>query len=142
MRILFAFALLASLTVAARADNIPVYNLNQGSVVSSSDSMMGVVDYSFSFTGPGGASLSGSIELPGFCLSEGFGGTSCNPSASFVIGFDSPGGPTGHVNGVSGLVVFGQGVNITAAPFTFPGGSSLSSFSVTFPVLFSGTFSP
>lgn len=140
MRFLSAFVLLASLTVAARADNIPVYDLNQGSVVSTF-SMLGVVNYSFSFTGPGGASLNGSIQLPSECLTQGFGGTTCNPSASFGVGFDTPGGATGHVNGVSGLVVFGQVVNITAAPFTFPDGSSLSSFTVTFPVLFSGTFS-
>lgn len=141
MRILFVLALLASLTVAARADNIPVYDLNQGSAVASFV-RLGVVNYSFSFTGPGGASLSGSIELPSLCLTEGAGGISCNPSASFVVGFDTPGGPEGHVNGVSGLVVFGvPGVNITAAPFTFPNGSALSSFTVTFPVLFSGTFS-
>jgi hypothetical protein len=140
MRILSVLALLASLTVAARADNIPVYDLNQGSAVASYVSP-GVVNYSFSFTGPGGASLSGSIELPSLCLTGGPGGTSCNPSAAFVVGYDTPGGPTGHVNGVSGLVVFGQGVNITAAPFTFPDGSSLSSFTVSFPVLFSGTFS-
>lgn len=140
MRVLLAFALLASLTVAARADTIPVYDLNQGSAVVSYISS-GVVNYSFSFTGPGGASLSGSIELPSLCLTGGSGGTSCNPSASFVVGFNTPGGPTGHVNGVSGLVVFGQGVNITAAPFTFPDGTSLSSFTVSFPVLFSGTFS-
>lgn len=140
MRILFVLALLASLTVAARADNIPVYDLNQGSAVASF-AMLGVVNYSFSFTGPGGASLNGSIQLPSLCLTEGAGGTSCNPSASFVIGYDSPGGPEGYVNGVSQKVVFGQGVNITAAPFTLPNGSSLSSFTVSFPVSFSGTFS-
>jgi hypothetical protein len=99
------------------------------------------VNYSFSFTGPGGAGLTGFIQLPSDCLTQGFGGTVCNPSAALSIGYDSPGGPTGYVNGVSGLVVFGQGVNITAAPFKFPDGSSLTSFTVTFPVLFSGTFS-
>lgn len=140
MRILLAFALLASLTVAARADNIPVYDLNQGSAVSSF-ATLGVVNYSFSFTGPGGASLNGFIQLPSECLTWGVGGTSCNPSASFNVGYDTPGGPTGHVNGVSEMVVFGQVVNITAAPFTFPDGSSLTSFTVSFPVLFSGTFS-
>jgi hypothetical protein len=140
MRILVAFALLASLTVAARADNIPVYDLNQGSAVSSFASI-GVVNYSFSFTGPGGARLNGFIQLPSECLTWGTGGTSCNPSASFVVGYDSPGGPEGYINGVSQKVVFGQGVNITAAPFTFPDGSSLSSFTVSFPVSFSGAFS-
>ena len=140
MRIFSVLALLASLTVAARADNIPVYDLNQGSAVVSYVSP-GVVNYSFSFTGPGGASLNGSIQLPSLCFTGGVGGTSCNPSASFVIGYDSPGGPEGYVNGVSQKLVFGQGVNITAAPFTLPNGSSLSSFTVSFPVSFSGTFS-
>ena len=140
MRILSMFVLLASLTAAARADNIPVYDLNQGSAVSTF-SNLGVVSYSFSFTGPGGTSLNGSIQVVGMCLTEGLGGTSCNPSTSLSVDYYGPGGATGHVNGVSGLVVFGQGVNITAAPFTFPDGSSLSSFTVTFPVLFSGTFS-
>jgi len=140
MRILAIFVLLASFMVTARADNIPVYDLNQGSVVSTF-STLGVVNYSFSFTGPGGASLNGFIQLPSLCLTEGSGGTSCNPSASFGVGFDTPGGATGHVNGVSGLVVYGQLVNVTAAPFTFPDGASLSSFTISFPVSFSGTFS-
>ena len=63
MRILAIFVLLASFVVTARADNIPVYDLNQGSVFSTF-STLGVVNYSFSFTGPGGASLNGFIQLP------------------------------------------------------------------------------
>jgi len=140
MRIFSVLALLASLPIAARADNIPVYDLNQGSAVVSYVSP-GLVNYSFSFTGPGGASLNGSIQIPSLCFTGGVGGTSCNPSASFVIGYDTPGGPEGYVNGVSQKVVFGQGVNITAAPFTLPNGTSLSSFTVSLPVSFSGTFS-
>jgi hypothetical protein len=138
MRIVSVLALLASLTaVAARADNIPVYDLNQGSVILIVP-YAGVVQYTFSFSGSG-ASISGFIELPSMCLTDGLGGSTCDPSAQLSVGYDRP--AMGSVSGFNGLVIFGQGASITAPPFTFPSGKSPSSFTVTFPVLFSGTFS-
>lgn len=138
MRIVSVLVLLTSLAaVAAKADSVPVYDLNQGSVILTVP-YPGVVQYTFSFSGSG-ASINGIIEIPTWCLTWGLGGTTCDPSAQLSVGYDRPG--MGSVSGFNGLVIFGQGASITALPFTFPSGKSPSTFTVTFPVLFSGTFS-
>lgn len=133
---------LLSLTSFAAGDSVPVYNLTQGVVTVTVNPVYGGVDLSWTF-GNSGVSISGMSFYLGTqqCFTSAVAGASCDPSFSVVNG----GLPTPNMGKVSGsdTVIFfgGTGVDVSAGSFITPSGTDLTSFSVTIPVLFSGSFS-
>lgn len=132
---------LLSLTSFAAGDSVPVYNLTQGSVTVSANLTYFGVDQVWAF-GNGGVSINGVNHWgPTQCLNGAVGGTSCDPSY-LIAGIGLPVPNMGNVSGSSTPVYFfGPGVEVSSASFILPSGSDLTSFSVTMPVVFSGSFS-
>ncbi len=130
MRKLLVLALLAFSASLAKADSLPVYDLGMGTVTLTNLSLGGF-NIVFSFSNGQGVSIGG--------VAEGF-------SPLSLVGGGEPGNPllnifgsnltTANVNGTT-LFLFGT-VTITGSNFTLP--TSGTSFSITEPVLFSGTF--
>ena len=130
MRKLLVLALLASCTSIASADSVPISNLGFGTVTLT-DVTIGGFDIVFSFSNGDGVSIGGLAE--GFsALSFVGGGKTGNPLLN-IFGSNLR---TANVNGTT-LFLFGT-VTINGPDFTLP--TSGTSFSITLPVLFSGTF--
>ena len=130
MRRVFLTVFLAMcLSAAAHADSIPTYNMTQGTVVLTSVDIS-TFSIGWSFASGSGMSLSGTDSW-GTCLDFVAGGGSCNPN--IVIGLNQSGA---LLNG--SLVGIFRNVSITGANLLLP--TSGTTFSVTLPVLFTGTF--
>ena len=131
------------LTSFAAADSVPVFDLTQGVVTVTANPTYGGVDQIWTF-GNSGISISGTSYY-GFnqqCLSWAVGGTSCDPSFA-IVNSGSPTPAMGTISGSNDFIYFGgPGVEVSGASFIPPSGLDLTSFSVTMPVLFSGSFSP
>lgn len=129
MRKIVVLALFAVFASLAKADSIPTYNLTQGTVTLTNFNPGGFTSL-FSFSNGSGTSIGGADD--GFSISSpvGGGGTG-NPFLN--IGFNLQ---TSNVNGAT-LFLFGV-VTVTGADFTLP--TSGTTFSITEPVLFSGSF--
>jgi len=129
MRKILVLALFAVFASLAKADSIPTYNLTLGTVTLSNFTLSGFTSL-FSFSNASGTSIGGVDD--GFSVSSlvGGGGTG-NPFLN--IGFNLQ---TSNVNGTT-LFLFGV-VTITGDNFTLP--TSGTTFSITEPVLFSGSF--
>lgn len=132
--------LLLAFVPFSAADTVPVFNLTQGSVAVTLNNVFGGVDQLWSF-GNRGISISG-INYYGLnqCLGWAVAGVSCDPSISIVnSGLPTPN--MGTVSGSSTPILFLGSVGISGLSFIPPTGSGLTTFSVTMPVLFSGSFS-
>jgi PEP-CTERM motif len=129
MRKLMVLAVLALSASLANADGIPIYNLTQGTVLLSNVTLAGFQSV-FSFSNGNGASIGGVDD--GFSLSSlvGGGGTG-NPFLNIGLNLE-----TSNVNGTT-LFLFGL-LSITGSNFSLP--TSGTAFSITEPVLFSGSF--
>ena len=129
MRKILVIALFSIFVSLAEADSIPVYNLTQGTVTLSNFTVGGFTSL-FSFSNASGTSIGGADD--GFSISSlvGGGGTG-NPFLNIGLNLE-----TANVNSTT-LFLFGV-VTITGADFTLP--TSGTAFSVTEPVLFSGSF--
>ncbi len=128
-RVSLTVLLAMCVSVAAHADSIPTYNMTQGTVVLTSIDP-GTFSIGWSFANGSGMNLSG-MDSWGTCLDFATGGGSCNPN--IVIGLNQSGA---LLNG--SLVGIFRNVTITGANFLLP--TSGTAFSVTLPVLFTGTF--
>ena len=131
MRQLWITVLLVACAVAARADSIPVYDLTQGAIIVTNASSPFPVD-AFSFSNGNGVTIGGIDRFPLIGMSIVGGGSAANPFLLIGLNLD-----TSNVNG-QGLFLFGS-VTITGADFLLP--TTGSTYSVTVPVLFSGSFS-
>ncbi len=131
MRKLLVLAFLAFSTSLASANSIPVYDLGFGTVTLTNISI-GQFNIVFSFSNGNGVSIGGLAE--GFSPVADFvgGGQTTNPLLNIL----SANLITANVNGTT-LFLFGT-VTITGPDFTLP--TSGTSFSITLPVLFSGSF--
>lgn len=129
------------LATFSAADTVPVFNLTSGSVVVTINPVFGGVDQIWNF-GNSGISISG-VSYYGYnqqCLGWAPGGSSCDPSFA-VVNSGLPTPNMGTVSGSNSLTFFGgPGVSVSALSFIPPTGSGLTTFSVTMPVLFSGSF--
>jgi hypothetical protein len=132
---------LALATTVASADSVPVFNLTAGSVEVTHNGAFGGVDQIWNF-GNSGISISGVNYYGGnLCLGFAPGGSSCDPSIA-VVNSGLPTPNMGTVSGSNSSILFsGSGVSISGLSFIPPTGSGLTTFSVTMPVLFSGSFS-
>lgn len=129
MRKILILALFAVFASLAKADSIPTYNLTLGTVTLSNFTLSGFTSL-FSFSNRSGTSIGGADD--GFSVSSlvGGGGTG-NPFLNIGLNLE-----TSNVNGTA-LFLFGV-VSMTGANFTLP--TSGKTFSITEPVLFSGSF--
>ena len=121
----------------AAADTYPIYNLTSGTVTTSADTTQYSTNF-FSFSGPG-ASLTGwvGVQTNGFGFAPG--GNTLDPSLLLSnTGIPLP--MVGSLNGGPALWMFLGGIQISGSPFLLPNNPSLSTFSITLPVLFSGSF--
>lgn len=133
------FLLLVS-SVAA-ADSVPVFDLTQGSVTITSNTPHGyAVIYPVWTFGNSGISISGSTLswAPAECLVWAPASSSCDPS--IAITNNSPTPNIGTVSGSNSSILFLGTVSISGASFLPPTGTDLTAYSVTMPVLFSGSF--
>jgi hypothetical protein len=103
--------------------------MNSGSVVLSNINI-GSFDTTFSFSNGNGINIGGTDNWSS-CLTFAPGGSSCNPD--LVMGLNEN---SGNVNGTS-MFLFGV-VTIAGSNFALP--TSGTAFSITAPVLFSGSF--
>ena len=127
----FVFLTVVALSaVAAYGDSVPIDNLPMGSV-SLTPIDVSQFGINWSFSNGGSQTLSG-IDSWGTCIDFAPGGSSCNPN--IVIGLNQTGASlNGSVVGIFGTVSIG------GANFALP--ASGTTFSVTLPVLFNGSFS-
>jgi hypothetical protein len=128
-RVSLTVLLAICVVAAARADTIPTYNMTQGIVVLTGIDIS-TFSIGWSFGNGNGTNLSG-FDSWGTCLDFAVGGGACNPN--IVIGLNQSGA---SLNG--SLVGIFRYVTISGANFLLP--TSGTSFSVTLPVLFTGTF--
>lgn len=133
------FVLLA-FSVAA-ADSVPVFDMTQGSVTVTTNTPHGYVVFDEVWTfGNSGISISGATLswASSNCLVWAPAGSSCYPSIGITN--NSPTPNIGTVSGSNSGIVFLGGVGISGASLVMPVDSDLTAFSVTMPVLFSGSF--
>ena len=132
--------LLLSLTSFAAGDSVPVFDLTQGSVTVTPNLTYFGVDQVWAFSNDD-VTINGINHWgPTLCLSGAPAGTSCDPSF-YIANLGLPEPNMGTVGGSSTLVFFGgPGVQVSSASFILPSNSGSGSFSVTVPVLFSGSF--
>lgn len=132
------FVLLVS-SVAA-ADSVPVFDMTQGSVTVTPYAFHGNFGTNDVWTfANSGISISGATWVPDPCLLWAPGGSSCDPTIYVAnIGWPTPN--TGTVSGSNSPILFLGTVSISAPSLVMPAGSDLTTFSVTMPVLFSGSF--
>jgi hypothetical protein len=137
MRCAALLMLLSSLAVpCALADSFPTYNLTSGTVATTSD-INGYTTNVFSFSGPG-AVLVGIVGTPNLCFGFAPGGSSCDPSLLLTnSGIPTP--MTGSLNGGPTLWLLG-GIQMSGSPFLLPNNPSVTTFSITLQVSFSGSF--
>ena len=121
--------LVAAFAGSAYADSAPVFNMTQGTV-SLANFTPGGFDSVFNFSNGNGVSIGG-VDAGFSVLSLIGGGQTGNPFLN--VGFNLE---TSNVNGAT-LFLFGV-LDITGQNFTLP--TSGTAFSMTLPVLFSGSF--
>jgi PEP-CTERM motif len=135
--VLISAALLA-FTISASADSIPTYNLTQGTIFVSvaSDPQQVLVDYSFS---GGGVTFSGTSTNTNSCFFV-VAGDACFPGG-VTYRFEDTDISFAVINGTfyAPLYTIG-GVGFGGAPITLPDPTPSGTFTVTVPVIFSGTF--
>lgn len=125
----------------AAANSVPVFDLTQGSVTITSNTPHGYpIIYPVWTFGNNGISISGSTLswAPDACLVWAPASSSCDPS--IAITNNSPTPNIGTVSDSNSGILFLGGVGISGASFLPPTGSDLTAYSVTMPVLFSGSF--
>jgi len=136
--LLSLFVLLVS-SVAA-ADSVPAFDLTQGSVTVTPYAFHGNFGTNEVWTfANNGISISGATWVPNPCLLWAPGGSSCDLTIYIAnVGWPTPN--TGTVIGSNSSILFLDTVSVSAASLVMPIGSDLTTFSVTMPVLFSGSF--
>ena len=118
----------------ALADSFPTYNLTSGTVIPTATVFSNTE--TFSFTGSG-VTLNGITGTNNTCLGFSPGGSSCDPSLLlYNSGLPTP--MVGSLNGGPALWLLG-GIQMSGSPFLLPNNPSLTTFSITLQVSFSGS---